>query len=169
MKAYLALSLITAVSLLAQPPQGAGPRGHFGPPPDGTGPGGPNLEYRLTRSLSLTAEQQNKVHTAIEESHVQTKGMMEQMQNLHKALAAAVKSGDESQIEKASTDIANLHQQQTSIHGKTMAKVYAALTADQKTKVGPNLEMLMGPGVRGPGMRRPPANGVVAPPKESQQ
>jgi Spy/CpxP family protein refolding chaperone len=106
----------------------------------------------LTQALGLSAEQQNKLHTVLLDRQVQTKGMAEQMRTLHTSLAAAVKSGDESLIDKASLDIANLHQQQTAIHAKSVAKIYAALTPAQKTKVGANLEMLMGPA--GPGPRR---------------
>jgi Spy/CpxP family protein refolding chaperone len=162
---YFALSLIASVALVSAQTQQAptpGPRGHF--PPNGDfGPGGPGLERHLTRTLNLSAEQQNKVHTVLEEGRVQTKGMAAQMHTLHQSLAAAVKSGDESQIDKATQEISTLHQQETAIHAKGMAKIYAALTADQKTKVGPNLEMLLGPGGRGRGMRPPQTSGAAQP------
>ena len=168
----IALSLMAVSALWAQPPQGA--RGRFGPPPDGFGPGGPNLERHLTKTLGLNAQQQNTVHTVLEESRVQSQGMMQQMQTLRKNLAAAVKSGDEGQIDKVTQDMATLQQQQQAIHAKGMAKIYAALSDDQKTKVGANLEMLLGPGMRGPGMRgpgmrRPPAAGSSTQPKPVQQ
>ena len=169
----ITLSLISAAALWAQAPQSQAPAaaphgGRFAPSPDGFGPGGPNLERHLTKALNLTAEQQNKVHTAIEESRVQSKGMIQQAQTLHQSLAAAVKSGDEGQIDKAAQDMAALHQQQTAIHAKAMAKIYAALSPDQKAQVGKNLEMLMGPGGRGPGMR-PARNPSQTKPAAPQQ
>jgi Spy/CpxP family protein refolding chaperone len=128
-------------------------RRNFGP-----GPGGPerNLEQRLTQRLSLTAEQQNKVHTILAERDVIAKGSREQAQALNTSLTAAVKAGNEDQIDRISQDIANLHQKQVALHGKSMAKIYAALSPAQQAKVGPNLEMLMGRGFPGPGQRPGP-------------
>jgi Spy/CpxP family protein refolding chaperone len=76
-----------------------------------------------------------------------------------------VKAGDEAQIEKISQDLSQLHQQQMVAHAKNIAKIYATLTPDQKVKVGPNLEMLMGgpnPRMRNGGAGgKPPVPGVV--------
>jgi Spy/CpxP family protein refolding chaperone len=148
------LTILAAGALLAQPPA---PRPRFG---RGPGPGA-NFETRLTQNLGLTAEQQNKVHTILAESRLTTQSSRQQVQTAQAALTAAIKSGDEAQIDKASADIATLHQQQTAARAKTMAKIYSTLTADQKTKVGPNLEMLMGgpPGGRRPMPAKP--NGSV--------
>ncbi len=156
---HVAVSLLAVGFLAAQQPAPA-PRGHFG-----RGPGGPpqTFEQRLTERLSLTAEQQNKVHTAMLESRVLGQGLQQQMQTAHQALTAAIKAGNEDQIEKASQDIAAIHQQQTSIQAKTMAKIYSSLTADQKTKVGSNLELLMGGLSPRRGMAPPPAGAPNAP------
>lgn len=107
------------------------------------------FEQRLAQHLSLSATQQNKVHTVLADSNVQSNGLNEKMHSLHATLDTAIKNGDEAQIDKLSTDIANLHQQQTAIHSKTIARIYSTLTADQKTMVGDRLEMLSG---RGPGL-----------------
>jgi Spy/CpxP family protein refolding chaperone len=168
--AFLTLSLMTAGFAFAQ--QAPAPRPHFGP----GGPGGPHgdLEARLTQRLGLTAEQQNKVHTVLAERQVVSKGMMTQMQQAHAAMTAAIKSGDESQIDKANQELASLHQQQSAIHAKGVAKIYAALTPAQQAKVGPHLEMLMGGdgfGPGGPGPRRrmgPPPQGKPAAPAQQQ-
>ena len=45
--------------------------------------------------------------------------------------------------------MAALHQQETVAHARTAAKIYSSLSADQKTKVGDHLQMLMGGGGRG--------------------
>ena len=148
---YLALSLLAAGALAAQPPPPpGGPHGHFrGGPPQ-------SFEQRLAQTLGLNAEQQNAVHSAMLESHVLGQGLQDKMKIAHDNLTTAIKSGNEDQIDKASADIAALHQQETSIHAKTMSKIYGALSADQKTKAGPNLELLMGgPGGR-MGMHPPP-------------
>ena len=123
------------------------------------------MEQRLTARLGLTAEQQNKVHTILAERDVVAKGSGEQMQALNTSMTAAIKAGSEDQIDRISQDMANLHQKEVSLHGKTMAKIYAALTPAQQTKVGPDLEMLMGRGFPGPG----PRPGTGAPPKAPTQ
>jgi Spy/CpxP family protein refolding chaperone len=142
----IAFSLLAAGALLAQPPA-PGPR-------FGRGPGGPprDFETRLAQNLGLSAEQQNKVHTIMAESRLNTQGTHEQTQALQTQLTAAIKAGDEAKIDSITKDMGTLHQQQTANHAKTMAQIYSSLTADQKTKAGPNLELLMG----GPmGGRRP--------------
>jgi len=146
---HIALSLFMGATLWAQPPQGSWPRGRFGP---GRAPG--NMETRLTQALGLNATQQNALHTALEEERTQTKGMMEQRQTLHENMAAAIKAGNSDQIDQVTQQIAGLDQQRNAIHAKAMMKVYSGLTADQKTKAGQNLEMLLGPmGAPGPMMR----------------
>jgi Spy/CpxP family protein refolding chaperone len=143
------------------------PRPRFGP--GNGGPGnfghGGNLEQRLTRQLGLNAEQQNKVHTILAESRIASQDVPQKMQALHASLTEAVKAGDEAQIEKISQDLSQLHQQQMAAHAKNIAKIYATLTPDQKVKVGPNLEMLMGgpnPRMRNGGAGgKPPVSGVV--------
>jgi len=158
MKRYAFTLFLLAGLVCAQPPQG--PRPHMRPPQ-----GNPDdmLEQRLTKNLGLNAIQQNNVHTLLAENRVMSKGMGQQMQTLHGQLVTAVKNGDESTIESVSVQISNLRQQQETQHAKAMAKIYATLTPDQKTKVGPNLEMLMGRGGMGfgPGRRPgPPPNGA---------
>jgi Spy/CpxP family protein refolding chaperone len=130
----IALSLPLIASLCAQPPQGR------------LGRGPANLESGLTQRLGLNATQQNTLHTALEEERTQIRGMMQQRQTLHQSLVAAIKAGNADQIEQVTQQIASLDQQRSAIHAKAMMKFYSGLTADQKTKVGPNLELLLGPG-----------------------
>jgi len=147
--------------LCAQAPApGPGSRPHM------RGPAGnpdDNFEARLTKHLNLSAAQQNTVHTALAERRVATKGLGQQMQGLHSQMVTAVKNGDESSIEKITAEMGTLHQQEQTAHAKAMSKIYASLTADQKSKVGANLEVLMGHGFGpgfGPGRRGgPPPNG----------
>ncbi len=174
MKSYaFALSLLAAGLISAQTPAdapGPGGRGHM------RSRGNPDemFESRLTKHLNLTAAQQNTVHTALLENRTMAKGLNQQMHTLHTQMITAVKNGDEGTIESVTQQISALRQQQDVLHAKAMAKIYATLSADQKTKVGPNLEMLMGRG--GPGFGfgggfgggfPPPPNGQTpTPPKQ---
>jgi len=129
-------------------------------PPGGGGFGGPNSESRITKHLGLTAEQQNKMHTAFAEHQVTVKGIGDQMRTAHDTLTAAIKSGNEGQIESASQTIAQLQHTETSAHAKAIAKIYATLTPEQKVKAGDKLEGLMGGGPgRGPGGPGGPGGG----------
>jgi Spy/CpxP family protein refolding chaperone len=132
------------------------------------GPAGPDAEARLTKTLNLSAAQQNAVHTALQEHRVATSGLNDQMRTLNTELHAAIKSGATDQIDKITASIATIHQTQTASQAKAAAKIYATLTADQKTQVGDHIEMLMGggPGGRGPG--GPPPAGRRAPPPAPQ-
>ena len=136
---FLLLTIAAAGLVFAQ-----GPRG---------GPGGPDTEARLTKTLSLNATQQNAVHTALQEHRVATSGLNDQMRTLNTQLHAAIKAGASDQIDKITAGMSTLHQQQTASQAKAAAKIYATLTDDQKTQVGDHLEMLTsgGPGGRGPG------------------
>jgi Spy/CpxP family protein refolding chaperone len=145
----IALSLLAAGLVVAQSPA---PHPRMGPA--GGGPGGRNFEQRLATDLGLSAEQQNKVHTTLAESNLAVQGSHQKMQDLHTALSAAIKSGNEGEIDRISQEMATLHQQQTAARAKSVAKIYSILTADQKAKVGENLQMLMGgPGLGGPNPR----------------
>jgi len=131
--------------------------------PGGRGGGPRDFETRLTQNLGLSAEQQNKVHTIMAESKLTQQGTHQQMQTLHTSLTEAIKAGDEAKIDSLTQQMGALHQQQTATHAKSMAKIYSSLTADQKTKAGPNLELLLGGpmGGRPPMGRKPPAPGQV--------
>lgn len=150
MKVSLALSLMTAGVLLAQPPAPQFGRGR------GPGPGPRSFESRLTQNLGLSAEQQNKVHTIMAESRLSMQGPQQKMQTLQASLTDAIKAGDEAKIDQITQEMGSVHQQNAALHAKTMAKIYATLTPDQKMKTGPNLELLLG-GPRGGRMGPPPA------------
>ena len=152
---------------VAQVQPGPRPRPRdFGPGP-GLGAGlGPGMnEQRLTRALGLSAEQQNRIHTAFQEAQVITKGAPEKTAELQKQLSAAIKAGNEGEIDRISQDLARLHQEQLATQAKTMAKVYAALTPEQKAKFD---QVVDGPpGGRGPGFPGRPGRG--GPPNGPQQ
>lgn len=158
MRLVLATACLAGVVFAQQPPPGAaGPRGGFGRGP-GAGMRGPMSERRLTAQLNLTAEQQNKIQTVLDESRVQEQGMNQKAADLQTQLAAAVRAGDESKIDQISQDISTVRQQRTAIEAKAMAKIYATLTPDQRTKFDPMLNRALGmrTGRGGPGARPRP-------------
>jgi hypothetical protein len=138
---FLLLTIAATGLVFAQGPRGAT---------------GPDTEARLTKTLNLNATQQNAAHTALQEHRVATAGLSDQMHTLQTQLHAAIKTGASDQIDKLTTSISTLRQQQDASQAKAAAKIYATLNDDQKTQVGDHLEMLMGGGFgRGPG--GPPA------------
>jgi Spy/CpxP family protein refolding chaperone len=143
-----ALSLLAAGLLSAQAPQattatpGSGPHPHMRGPHPGGNPDD-RFEAHLTKALSLSATQQNTVHTVLAERRVATQGLGQQARTLHTQMVTAIKNSDEATIEKVTAEMGTLHQQEQTAHAKAISKIYASLTADQKTKVGTHLEMLM--------------------------
>src|SRR5258708_40308439 len=86
------VACLTAGLMAAQdaPP----PRHGFGPGgPGGRGPGGGTMSERwLSKNLSLTAEQSNKIHAIFQDAHVTHQGTLDKMSTLPTSLAAAVKN-----------------------------------------------------------------------------
>ena len=161
----LSVAALTAGLASAQsdprPPRG---RGFGGPPPGpglGPGPGGPGMgpglnENRLNRALNLNATQQNQIHTAFQEAQVLMKGVPEKTAELNKQLSAAIKSGNEGEIDRITQDLARQHQMELAVRSKTLAKVYGALTPEQKAMLDQEID-------RGPGMGRGPGPGQRPP------
>lgn len=146
------------------------------PPPSGRGPRGPRegfgplSERRLTQQLGLNAQQQNTVHTAIEEGRVVQQGMAQKEGDARTRLATAVRAGNEAQIDSISTEISQLHQQRTATQAKTWAKVYAALTPDQRTRVEGAMNRSLGvPGLGGAGRAGAPGVSRRSPPPPPAQ
>jgi Spy/CpxP family protein refolding chaperone len=142
------ITLMMAAALLAQPPAG-GRRGRGGAPVDPS----QRIENMLTRFLTLDATQQNQVHTILADAKVQSQGSADQLKTLRTSLIDAIKTNNTAQIDSLTQQISLLQQQQEAIRSKAAANIYASLSADQKTKLGNGLGMLMGGGF-GPGMRR---------------
>jgi Spy/CpxP family protein refolding chaperone len=135
-----AMALLIGSALLAQPPaRMRDPSQRF--------------ENMLTRTLSLDATQQGKVHTILADAQLQSQTVRDQLKPLRTSLIAAIKANDSAQIETLQGQISPLQQQLDVIRSKAAAQIYAALSPDQQTKVGNAIGMLMGGGF-GPGMRR---------------
>jgi Spy/CpxP family protein refolding chaperone len=173
----LAISMFVAGMALAQtattpaPAQGTTPAPRGRGPGFGRGPGrgrgldlfGRNAEPRLTKQFALNPTQQNTLHTALASAKVQQQGMREKETTLRTQLGTSVKAADEGGIERSATEIETLHQQQTTIHAKTLATIYSSLTPAQQAKFLPLMNRELGiPGPRpGPGRGgQRPGNGA---------
>src|SRR5262249_52963989 len=81
--------------------------GERGPGGPGGFGGAPMSERWLNRTLSLNAEQSNKIHSIFAEANVSRSADMTKMEALHKSLTDAVKAGNEAQIDSITRDMAN--------------------------------------------------------------
>src|SRR5258708_39979010 len=82
--------------------QDAPPARHgFGPGgPRDRGPGGGAMSERwLSKNLSLTAEQSNKMHAIFQSAHGTNQGTLDKMSTLHTSLTSTVKNDVEPSIE----------------------------------------------------------------------
>ncbi len=103
------------------------------PTPHHRVPGGQMMQ-RLSTRLNLTADQQQQAKAIFQQSREQMKSLRPQLQQERQAISAAVKAGNEQQIDQILQQNAQLNAQARAIHAKAMAKFYQILTPDQKTK-----------------------------------
>ena len=103
------------------------------PAPHHRAPGGQNMQ-RLSARLNLTADQQTQAKAIFQASRQEMKSLRPQLQSARQAMSAAVKAGNEQQIDQLTQQNAQLNAQARAIHAKAMAKFYQILTPDQKTK-----------------------------------
>jgi len=100
-------------------------------------------DLRVAAGLNLTADQEAKIRAAFDEAAFR-KGMVSQGRDLRNQLAAAVKAGDEAMIDQTSVALGKLLQEQIAVQAKTVAKVYAVLTPEQKTKLEQEVKRSLG-------------------------
>ena len=104
----------------------------------------------LTKMLGLTTDQQTQVQALLTAQESTAAGYQTQLQTLRTSLLTAMKNNDVGGINAITSQIATPRQQLDALRATTAAKIYALLTADQKTKVDNGIEMLAGMG-GGPG------------------
>ena len=97
--------------------------------------GGQHRLAFLTKQLNLTDAQQAAAKDIFSQARTDSQPFIEQLKTGHEAVAAAVKAG------KSDAEVAQIAQQQgavmgqlAAVHAKAMARFYAQLTPDQKTK-----------------------------------
>lgn len=88
----------------------------------------------LTKSLGLSAEQQQNATTIFTNAANTMTGIHGSMEAAHDSLNTAVKNNDVNGISQAANTIGNLTAQMVSIHAKADAAFYQTLTPDQQAK-----------------------------------
>ncbi len=139
--------LLVAGLAAAQSAPAAPPPGHHG-----GGHGG------MLSELQLNDAQQTQLHQIMQDTHAAADPIQAQAKAIHEQLFTAVKSGaTDAQIDQLSNQAGVLHAQMTALHTKAIAKVYALLTPDQKTKADAmgSRFLMMGPGPMGHGPHPP--------------
>ena len=94
---------------------------------------------RLSARLNLTDAQKQQAQSIFAESWKSAQPVRTQIHQDKQALAAAVKSGSQADIDRISNNMGPLVAQASAIHAKAFANFYAILTADQKSKVDQRL------------------------------
>lgn len=92
------------------------------------------MVQRMATRLNLTPVQQTQVRAILRESREHNKALSAKFRQERMALREAVKADAVAQIDHITQQNAQLNAQVTANHLKTMAKVYATLTPDQKIK-----------------------------------
>jgi len=95
---------------------------------------GAALRQRMLKNLNLTADQKAQAKQIRQATRTAVQPIRQQLLAGRQALTAAVKSGDAAQIQTLSTAQGALQGQALAIRSAGMAKFYAILTPDQKTK-----------------------------------
>jgi Spy/CpxP family protein refolding chaperone len=108
---------------------------------------------RLVAGLNLTADQQKQTRQIFGESRTEMKALAPKFRADRAAMAGAVKSGSEQQIDQVAQQDAQLRAQAEAIHAKTLAKFYSILNPDQKAKVDQRMNRMLGVSPRHQGRR----------------
>jgi Spy/CpxP family protein refolding chaperone len=92
------------------------------------------ISEHLAKDLNLTPDQQTKVRAIFADTHQRAQALEPKMREEREALKTAVKAGDDREIDRILHQNAQLNADFQAMHVKAMAKVYAMLTPEQKTK-----------------------------------
>ena len=90
---------------------------------------------RLSARLNLTDAQKQQAQSIFAEARKSAQPVRDQIRQDKQALAAAVKSGSQTDIDRISNNMGPLLAQASAIRAKAFAQFYATLTPDQKSKV----------------------------------
>lgn len=93
-----------------------------------------SVRHRMVKSLGLTDSQKQQAKAIFKQTKTANAPLRAQLQQNRQALSAAVKANDIGQIRQLTQVQGNLKGQAMSARAEGMAKFYATLTPDQKTK-----------------------------------
>src|SRR5260370_8546355 len=95
---------------------------------------------RFAAKLNLTDAQKQQAQSIFAAARQSAQPVRAQIAQDRQALAAAVKSGSQADIDRISHDMGPLLAQASAIHSKAFAQFYAILTPDQKSKMDQRLD-----------------------------
>jgi periplasmic protein CpxP/Spy len=93
-----------------------------------------SLHHRMVKGLGLTDAQKQQAKAIFKQTKTANAPLRAQLQQNRQALSAAVKANDIGQIRQLTQVQGNLKGQAMAARAEGMAKFYATLTPDQKTK-----------------------------------
>jgi Spy/CpxP family protein refolding chaperone len=89
---------------------------------------------QMMQALNLTTVQQQQANTIFGDARHKAEPIRQEMRQNREALHAAVKANNTSQIERLSSHQGELQGKALAIRSEAMAKFYAILTPEQRTK-----------------------------------
>ena len=89
---------------------------------------------RVASQLNLTPDQQAQAKQIMASARQEAAPLRQQLKQNHEALAAAIKSGNDAQIDEITKANAPVMAQLAAIRAHSSAKFYAMLTPEQKAK-----------------------------------
>ena len=92
------------------------------------------VQKRMLKALNLTDTQKQQAKTILQSARQTAQPLAQQLKQDRAALTAAVEAGDSAKIQELSTEMGSLRGNVLGVRSLAMAKFYALLTPDQKTK-----------------------------------
>jgi Spy/CpxP family protein refolding chaperone len=94
----------------------------------------PKLQHRLIKQLSLTTTQKQQAKDIFKQAKTSNQSVRTELKQNQDSMTVAIKSNNVAQIDQLAQTRANLRAKVTTARSEAMAKFYASLTPDQKTK-----------------------------------
>jgi len=92
------------------------------------------MHHRMLKALNLTAAQRQQAKTIFQQTKQNVQPIVQQAKQNREALAAAVKANDTAKIQQLAAQQGNLKGQVLAMRSDSIAKFYATLTPEQRTK-----------------------------------
>ena len=91
---------------------------------------------RALQALNLTDAQKQQAKTIFQQTRLTAQPLAQELKQNHRALQAAVKAGNDSQIQQLAMARGQILGQVAAIHAQALAKFYGNLTPDQRARAG---------------------------------